>query len=682
MQPLIDKYQINPETNKLFNEICTLFDGQPNYQFWAVKVIFSRAASLNVLKSIAKWASEHPSFIKSLSKQNIVSYSTQSQIGLLVNEIKGIDNITTIKNCISRFNTAQRDLLTKTIFQKDFTPLEAYKNETINFYAKKFEKFLKLPMARRNNVVVICSSMTNPNDIITQIDISLAQAYTWEKEDMLSFMENNTHGCEVVFNQGPHVILRIPNFDASKKLCGGGRTQWCITKQDSYFRDYAGSSDSDQYFFFDFSRKETDCFAHVGFTVKHGQGIIYAQTCDNKSMIGEFKQGNETMSIAQLLKSIGVSMSLFMRLKEKCPYDWNMETVLKIIGQHPEEYAIALEKDNRLIINILNNNGLNALIRHTFINQSEFHDIGNNKIYLLLDFNLEPKNDKSIVIMNYAKDQYEMLSLTKMCDVFNNNVTKENYLNTIGIAQDLFINNEAIDPRILLHKYIDEKDELAAIKLIEKEGKSFDINYEFHNRIPAFSAIIENMFTLFETIVNHPKWDSSIKNGFGETLLQTAMYLYSSENINKSSNEEKELRDIIAILLNCEKTNVNIADYNNMTAIHIACTYPKLNWALKSLVSRKNTNVNIVDSYGCSPIINCITQKNLEGLKILGERPDIVITKADEKCATQANINLKDYIKPNPNVFTNVKIPIETINTTQHKEPCMEEEMVASLVSA
>ena len=36
MKPLIDKYQINPETNKLFKSIIEMFDNQPNYQFWAL----------------------------------------------------------------------------------------------------------------------------------------------------------------------------------------------------------------------------------------------------------------------------------------------------------------------------------------------------------------------------------------------------------------------------------------------------------------------------------------------------------------------------------------------------------------------------------------------------------------------------------------------------------------------
>jgi hypothetical protein len=51
MQPLIDKYAINPETNKLFISVCEMFDGQPNYQIWAVKMIFSKTISSEELEA-------------------------------------------------------------------------------------------------------------------------------------------------------------------------------------------------------------------------------------------------------------------------------------------------------------------------------------------------------------------------------------------------------------------------------------------------------------------------------------------------------------------------------------------------------------------------------------------------------------------------------------------------------
>ena len=80
MQPLIDKYAINPETNKLFTSVCEMFDGQPNYQIWAVKMVFSKSLDMDQLEAIHEWVTKNQTLVKSLEKQNIVSYSTKNAI--------------------------------------------------------------------------------------------------------------------------------------------------------------------------------------------------------------------------------------------------------------------------------------------------------------------------------------------------------------------------------------------------------------------------------------------------------------------------------------------------------------------------------------------------------------------------------------------------------------------------
>ena len=74
MQPLIDKFQINPETNKLFAKIIEMYDNQPNYQIWAVKGVFSQTFDFETLAKIHDWSIINQTMIKSLEKKNIVSY--------------------------------------------------------------------------------------------------------------------------------------------------------------------------------------------------------------------------------------------------------------------------------------------------------------------------------------------------------------------------------------------------------------------------------------------------------------------------------------------------------------------------------------------------------------------------------------------------------------------------------
>ena len=73
VKPLIKKYVINPETNTLFQDVINLFSTTPNYQVWAVKLIFGKIIDLTELKRIKKWSDENKNLIKSLSKHNIIS---------------------------------------------------------------------------------------------------------------------------------------------------------------------------------------------------------------------------------------------------------------------------------------------------------------------------------------------------------------------------------------------------------------------------------------------------------------------------------------------------------------------------------------------------------------------------------------------------------------------------------
>lgn len=651
MEPLIAKFAINPETNKLFIRLTELFEGQPNYQIWAVKTVFSKTATYDDIMKVKDWADKNQSSIVNLTKRNIVSYTTKKDFANLLKEIDGLDAINLIKNTISCFNTNQRKLLNSYLFDKEIKATEFLSDPKAAHWYFLFKKFSKLPMARRNNVIVVSSSFKHVEDIEEVINSALSQDYSWNKEDMLAFLENNTQGCEVVFNSGDYVIVRVGNFDASKKLCGGGRTQWCITKKDSFFKDYTSSGKRDQYFLFDFSRKETDCFAHIGFTIENGKGLVFAQTCDNKPMINEFVNGNERLSFKGILEKIGANMSIFMRLRGNFPFEWDVVPVIEELAKYPEDYAIALEKDDILVVNVMSQNALRRLVGHTYIDVNDIYANSFNKIYVVLDFTKKVNTDKSIVCLSYRKDQYGDLSLSRITDIFNNALDKENYFKSVKLSQDEYIDRENIDPRILLHKYIDERDEMSAIRLIEAQGNGFDVNYEFNDRIPIFSTMSLGMTKLFEKIVNHPQWDSSITDGFGETLLESLIYLNGSDEITKSKEKEEEMNQMIRMMSNSDKIDFNAKNYSMDTAINVAVEFPKMTWLVEILVSNPKVDVNIVNECDCSPLTTCIRKKNLKALSILGQRPDLKVRDFDRQLANQFNITLENYIKPNKNFF-------------------------------
>jgi hypothetical protein len=254
-----------------------------------------------------------------------------------------------------------------------------------------------------------------------------------------------------------------------------------------HWNDYVGRYASDshdanrsQYFLFDFNRRETDPFAHVGFTIQKGSGIVEAQSCDNKPMLNEkLDNGVEKMNVHDVLAKVGAKMGTFIHLPKDSEFKWNTESMLKFIKDNPGLYAVALEKDNRYIINILAREGLTKIISHSLINGRNIPVDQSNKVYVLLDMNLPVNDDKALLVMRYQKDQYGDVSLRNIFDLFNADITTSKYLNEIGISPNDFLNREAIDPSILLHKLIDENDELGAIALIEKEKDNINVSYEF-----------------------------------------------------------------------------------------------------------------------------------------------------------------------------------------------------------
>lgn len=676
MQPLIDKYAINPETNKLFVSVCEMFDNQPNYQIWAVKMIFSKTITIEQLEDIHMWITKNQTMVKMLEKQNIVSYSTKTLISQLCREMEGLDRLSIVKDAVNHFNTDQRKMLTETLLGKELTSLQAYASADIKKWSEIFKKFNRLPSERKKKFYSNCSRLKNLSDLLSAIQTSLEETYNWDKEDFLAFLANNASDCEVVFENGPYVVVRVASFKSSKLLCGNGRTSWCITQQDSYWKQYVGDhSNRDQYFMFDFSRKESDAFAHIGFTMENGRGFYCAQTCNNSDMRHGYSQGNENLNINQALEKAGLKMNVFLRLNPLKSYEWNFDSIVEFIKKHTDDYAIAFEKDGRLIVNVLNTKAVKTLCEHTLMSFSSYIVDNNNKVYVFIDSTLKYNDDKSMLSMLYQKDQYGTLSLKKINDPFNTDVTKDGYLSKIGITSDCYINREVIDPRILLHKLIDENDEIGAIKLLEKEGKNFNVNYEFSQRVPIISAVNNKMYDLFEKIVSHPKFDSTIEDGFGETLLESLIYLYGSDEISSSKNEEESLKRMIISILKSDTYDFNTKDLNSDTAINIACEYPKMLWIVKALASKKEVDINIVNDFECAALGDCIRNKNLEALKVIGQRPDVKVREEDKKLAKTYGIDLKEYIKPNEAIFGSFKFEGEYASPSKETSNAKSEEL-------
>lgn len=195
---------------------------------------------------------------------------------------------------------------------------------------------------------------------------------------------------------------------------------------------------------------------------------------------------------------------------------------------------------------------------------------------------------------------------------------------------------------VKLHKLIDSGDEQGAINLINSE-KGIDVSYEYNQRIPVFSAINSNMYDLFEVIVNHPTFDSAVEDGFGESLLQSLLYMYTAEETQSNAEEERILRRLIDSVLKNDSYAFNATDINEDTALIISCEFKCLNWVTRELLLKKDIDINVINGVKRSALTTAIKENNLGAIRMLSKMRNLAVRDIDRKEAKKANIDLSEY---------------------------------------
>lgn len=648
--PLIKKFAINPETNTMFNRIITLFAGQTNYHIWALKSVFGKKASIEDIEQIKHWADEHQTHIKLLTKQNIVSYSSIYDFTILFKEMQGLDMISAVKSTIEKFNTAQRKMLNDEIAKTGVkNGLDAYNNNgSFKALYNLLKGFETIADSRKKLFITKASAYTSISALRSGLEDCLKNCYAWEKEDFLGFITRNTPTAKVVYDKDNIVILEIKNFEDSHKICGGGRTGWCITRESSYFRQYVTDKTGNrQYFYFDFSKKENDEISHIGFTVNNNNGIVNAHSTRNSSMLGEgIDYNGKRLNVQTVLKNNGIRPSVYLTLKDLKNFKWSVEAIMTFFEKHKDIFAVSYCDGNRIIVRAMNRQALQMLCDHTLINVNNIPSGANDKNYVLIDLNLPKEEDKAIVLMNYVKDRYNTYTLNNMCDVYNVSIKNDNYLETIGIKTDMYLQREKIAPTILLHKLIEEKNEKEAVTLIEKEGEDFDVNFEFEKQSPIFLAIKNNFFDLFAAIINHKKFDNTTTDVFAETIFTSLLYEYLGKlaSDNKDKKGIEALENMLKIILSSKNFDFNVQNLNLDTAVNIACQYPQTTWIAEALIANPSVNINVVNDFNCSALGCAIYGGNIEAIKMLARRSDFVVRNEDKELANSKGINLDSVL--------------------------------------
>jgi hypothetical protein len=601
---------------------------------------------LDAILRIADWAANNQTMIQHLLKKNIISYTNKSSIADLKKEITGLNMLSETRHIIDRFNTAQRELLKKALMKED--GISANKSDELKEWHKRLLAMNNLPQYKIDKLISTASALYSLEELKEHVENALQKSYDWNKEDMLAFLRNHAKDTDIVYDKDNLVVTRMHSFDSCRALCGGGRTGWCLTREQRYFNQYVSDEKGNkQYFVFDFSKKEDNNLAHIGITVNKERGITAAHCTNNNSLLGcgIADEKGKNVDLYKALSLANVPFKLFIKMKPLNIYKWNSKSILNFISDKEGKYALSYANDHVIVLNILCSEGAQEFCGHTYIPEKYMSPSTETKVYVIVNLDKHYDDTNSLICILIDKDKYGVGTVSGGVGNFNNNVNVEEELKEIGITVSDFYNREEIDHRILLHKLIDEGDEKGAIELIDKEGEDFDVNYVFSGVTPIFSAIQSKRMDVIMKLLKHPKLNTSTKDPFHTCILSCLIYEYKSSS-EPSEEKDKKYEEAISYIINDERFDLNICDINNDTPLHVACEYPKYKWVAEKLIKSPRVNVNILSDLNTTPITNAIRRNNKEIMMLLGMRKDLLLRDYDHELAKANNIDLEKYIKP------------------------------------
>lgn len=649
LSSVIDSFHISPIRNSKFKEIISMFPNQTNYQIWAIKCLWNRFLSMNEIKSIKELGENNHQLIKKLIKQNIVSYSTYEEIRQLFNEIKGLNRFLIVKNTINKFNTTQRKLMSDALKIDSANGLD-YINDSLLIDAySKFSAFNKLIVNKQNNFITKASAMCDFNEIWSQIDNCLKDTWSWDKDELLEYIQINHKDIDVVFNENNVVLAKISSYESSKKFGGGGRTQWCISFNESQWKNYVGNYDGlrTQYFMFDFNKPEQDDTCMVAFTVDKKGGIIHAHSLKDSAITSHdrYNYNGKTISVFDLLKGNNIPFKTYLEIG-KPAYNWNKESFKEYFKNNKNSFDIIVDKKNMLLIRIISNDVFKVICNHTFIsNDNEYYfDDLNNKNFILLDFNKNYDDEDSLVFIKAFKDDYNTEKLDSLVNNFGIKVDKS-LLKNFDISEKEFLTVELNNPSILLHKYLDEANEVEALNLI-KNNPDIDVNFLFNDRIPMFIATQNNLYKVANAIMEHPSFNGNTKDGYGELVSTDLMFLYMyAEN----EDDKQELEHLLVKILTNNQIDLSLVNDNNdtllITAFYGNVDSNRTNWYIEELLGKENININAINEIGEDALTLAIKKGNLDIIKQILGRRDLIVSDGAKAAAKEFNIDL-DGLKP------------------------------------
>jgi len=324
---LTNKFGYSPD-QILSKYVYIYTDGSKNFYQWAISSYFQNGTSMGSIKRIMAWNEAYGKLSKNLKKKSITAYTSNKDIMSLSEELSLIRRDKRVNDVINMFNTAQKRML------RDAELSEKDKNILSKFY--------RLSEAKKINFVRKVSTIHDYPELMRQMGHVTSTHFDWNKDSFMDFISNvEGMNYKTIYDNGDIVLVEVNDFETVKNLAK--TTNWCISKNKTYWNSYVEQNDSStQYILFDFSKKEDDLFSIIGFTTQFNKGITHAHDFSNNDIMGnnnndygdfistfieKFRVKNDIYSV---LKDSGVDITLVAKY-DKPLFEWNKEKMFEYL---------------------------------------------------------------------------------------------------------------------------------------------------------------------------------------------------------------------------------------------------------------------------------------------------------------------------------------------------------------
>lgn len=355
VKSLTEKYGVNTNDIRV-KRIYIYTDGSKNFFQWAMDLYFKAGCSMRTIINILTWNDNYKQLTKKLSKGTITAYKNQESINELMEELAILRNEKRVSDAINSFNTVQKKLLKA--------------NELSDTDKKTLARFSKLSDIKKTNFIRKVSTIDDYQELMRQMRHVTSIHFEWSKESFMDFIKNvEGISYEVIYENDFVVLVKVLDYETIKQL--GKTTNWCISKNKSYWNNYIERTHgkATQYMIFDFSKLEDDKLSIVGFTTTYNKGITSAHNFINDNMMnGDNNQNalmlksylarfNRSNSIYSVLHNCGIDITLVAHY-DKPRYKWSYDCLMSYLYECVDKNNVDIIKydGNKLVLSVRDEN--------------------------------------------------------------------------------------------------------------------------------------------------------------------------------------------------------------------------------------------------------------------------------------------------------------------------------------